>query len=589
MESQVADTTDRRPPHILADKTHLDLTKAKRTALTLSFAPCVWENDYYLVIDIYSAANHVHPQGHLGWWICRLAKPGTVKVAIQKCPAGLNVSFGEPGRKDKSWTSPDAPNLAQQDILAVHLVLRKSSNRAVAFDHVLYLHNTSESLKLRQASCLSITADSSDSDHTAVPWFCWPAKATAHLITRNLQLPDAISSFVVGLYRLFTVNNIPCRIYAQKFDPLLAGLVRHVSHVLHDAKPEDLIFYSFSIFDPYLADIQTLHCRKIFYYHNITPPRFFQIYDAEYAALCEKALGQIHLARGFNLLMANSHQTADQLQAVLQKPPAADSHTEADTIRSQSLQADHSLSDVVQPESADESYHGSPQANSHSSQVPLNILSPDVCPPILRINKWDTIEARDVVLPDHRTLLLYVGRIAPHKRIEHLIHLFSEYHRLDSDSALLIVGRSLFQSYTAYLHYLLKEQFPQTASNIYFLPDVSDAHLKTIYSRCSAFVTLSEHEGFCLPVAEAMQFDLPVFAYAQQAVQQTLGSSGKLIWQKDFPAIAAEIHQILDDPEKLRKMIAGQQRRLKQIAASADGQAIFQAIEKVMFTDAGAL
>ena len=91
---------------------------------------------------------------------------------------------------------------------------------------------------------------------------------------------DAVGNFVLDLYRLFKLHGITCRIYANRFDPELRGLVQPVCEALLDAAPQDLILYNFSIFDPYVEAIASLGCKKLLYYHGITPARFFQIYDA---------------------------------------------------------------------------------------------------------------------------------------------------------------------------------------------------------------------------------------------------------------------------------------------------------------------
>ena len=112
---------------------------------------------------------------------------------------------------------------------------------------------------------------------------------------------------------------------------------------------------------------------------------------------------------------------------------------------------------------------------------------------------------------------------------------------------------------------------------------VSDGQLKTLYERSSAFVTMSEHEGFCVPVVEAMAFDKPVFAYADEAVLETLGRSGRVFYNKDFDAIAGDLDAVLSNPWIERLIVASQRSRMAEIVDQAAGQALWSVLEKVLY------
>ena len=64
----VKPAADAALPYVLLDQHQLDLTVVDASQLKLSFAPSVWDAELFLVIDLYSAANPVHPAGHVGWW-----------------------------------------------------------------------------------------------------------------------------------------------------------------------------------------------------------------------------------------------------------------------------------------------------------------------------------------------------------------------------------------------------------------------------------------------------------------------------------------------------------------------------------------
>jgi glycosyltransferase involved in cell wall biosynthesis len=105
---------------------------------------------------------------------------------------------------------------------------------------------------------------------------------------------------------------------------------------------------------------------------------------------------------------------------------------------------------------------------------------------------------------------------------------------------------------------------------------VSDAKLQTIYSSASVYVSMSEHEGFCLPVLEAMAAGLPVISYAQPAVQEVLGGNGITFFEKDFEYLAAYLRGLLDAPDRLAEIVARQHDRATALIRGADGMAFWR-------------
>jgi glycosyltransferase involved in cell wall biosynthesis len=208
-----------------------------------------------------------------------------------------------------------------------------------------------------------------------------------------------------------------------------------------------------------------------------------------------------------------------------------------------------------------------------------------ICPPMVGTDRFSGARTCPLQLPLKPVRLLHVGRLVPHKRIEDVIALFHEYNRLEPESCLLLVGNDSSKGYPDYLRDIVSTRFPHLQSNIHFLGEVPQAILKSAYNEASAFLTMSEHEGFCLPLVEAMSFGLPIFAYAEPAVMETLGGSGKVFQSKDFPVMAAEIHRVLHDPSEREHMIVRQRGRLEEIAAQADGRCIWMAMREVLFVD----
>ncbi len=90
-----------------------------------------------------------------------------------------------------------------------------------------------------------------------------------------------------------------------------------------------------------------------------------------------------------------------------------------------------------------------------------------------------------------------------------------------------------------------------------------DDDLAAVYRTASVYVCLSEHEGFCVPLLEAMAADVPVLAYASSAVPETLGGAGLLFEPKDLEWAAELLGALAYDDQLRRRVIEGQRARLR--------------------------
>ena len=126
---------------------------------------------------------------------------------------------------------------------------------------------------------------------------------------------------------------------------------------------------------------------------------------------------------------------------------------------------------------------------------------------------------------DGRTNLLFVGRIIPNKKIDDLIRVFAVYQRyVDPRSRLLLVGD--YRGHERYYDGCRRWSGGFDLDEVVFTGQVDDDDLLAYYSVADLFLCLSEHEGFCVPLVEAMIFGLPVMAYDAGAVRETLRGGG---------------------------------------------------------------
>ena len=184
-----------------------------------------------------------------------------------------------------------------------------------------------------------------------------------------------------------------------------------------------------------------------------------------------------------------------------------------------------------------------------------------------RITNAPRRPALEKILGDGLINILFVGRIVPNKRIDDLIRLAEVYKRyVDSYYRFIFVGRyDGVPAYYAQVRALIAE-YRMLPDRFWFTGPVPDEDLGAFYRWADAYVSLSEHEGFCVPLIEAMATDVPVLAYAAGAVPETLGGSGLLFAPKDLEVAAEMLGMLVYDRPLRARILEGQRRRLQDFA-----------------------
>ena len=162
-------------------------------------------------------------------------------------------------------------------------------------------------------------------------------------------------------------------------------------------------------------------------------------------------------------------------------------------------------------------------------------------------------------------MLLFVGRISPNKTQHHLVEALWLYRRwYDPDARLHLVGPAVTESYAEAVFSLAEEL--GLAHAVRHGEHLTEAQLAAWYADADVFVCLSEHEGFCIPLLEAMRAGIPIVAFGAGAVPETLGTAGILLDTKRPSAVAAAVDRVRRDPALAGRLVADGHRRLESFS-----------------------
>ncbi len=312
---------------------------------------------------------------------------------------------------------------------------------------------------------------------------------------------DAISQHARHIREMLADLGINSRICAQRIVPEGLPGVSGMEACLENIREQDVILFHFSIFTPLLSKIAALPCRKVMIYHNITPARFFERVSRKTAVACRKGREQLSgAATVFDLALGVSRFNEQELKA------AGHSHTE-------------------------------------------------VLPLVVETNVKDNQNFRSLYYLSEKITLLHVGKWAPNKRIEDLIKVFHWVHHINPESRLVLVGRNWeWENYTAAILALIHRFNLQ--KDIRIIPHISSTDLAALYRASDLYLSMSEHEGFCVPLIEAMASRCPVIAYRAGAIPETVHDAGILYEEKRFLEIAEGIEALMENEalqEQLRE------------------------------------
>jgi glycosyltransferase involved in cell wall biosynthesis len=329
--------------------------------------------------------------------------------------------------------------------------------------------------------------------------------AAVHQVISDLAFGDAMGIITLQTQGMLRELGFASELYADIVDPRLRDASRPVARMDAEVADGDALVYQLGIGSPVAQRFARHRGPRIILYHNITPPTYFRDTNPRVAARLVAAREQLAmLAPRVELCAGVSRFNVEEMRLLGARRTA-------------------------------------------------------VIPPVADLAHLRPRPSR----PESPPLLLFVSRVAPNKRHDDLIRCLAALRATGQPEArLAVVGRfDDTEDYVASLRALARDL--GVAEAVEFTGRLGNQQVGDLYARASVFVSASEHEGFSVPLLEAMAFDVPVVAHAAAAVPDTVDGAGLLLRNKDPLAWAAVVDRAIGDTALRARLIAAGRRRLQ--------------------------
>lgn len=334
---------------------------------------------------------------------------------------------------------------------------------------------------------------------------------------------DAISNEMLYLKNFFESKGIKGEIYSENIGTNARSSAGARKYKSWKEDRDTAVIYHHSIHSGVSDFILNMYSSipKFMIYHNVTPHSFFEPYDYRLAGYLKRGRQELH-----------------QFRDIFRKSFAVSEFNRKDLI----------------------------EAGFKNSEV---------FPFALNFYNYKKLGKNT----DGKKKILFVGRIAPNKKQTDLLkaaHIFRKY--TDIPFEFRLVGFTSRESilYRHELDWLISSY--SLSENVRILEFASQEDLFREYSEADAFLCLSEHEGFCVPLLEAMYYDIPVAAFDAGAISETLGKSGILFKEKNYLLISSILEKILTDSEFRENILRSQRKRLEEYSISSNPEILLKKI-----------
>jgi glycosyltransferase involved in cell wall biosynthesis len=333
-----------------------------------------------------------------------------------------------------------------------------------------------------------------------------------HQLVPALHDGDAIGDSARAIRDFLRKQGHTSEIYAYTIDESLVGEAINFNESKPNLQANDILIYHFALPSGMTDFIKRASCQKALIYHNITPAHYWIPYDTSL----------LHLA----------YAGRKELE---------------------------SLAPFIDRSAGDSEYN-------RQELEKLNFRNTCVVPIYVKQERYEVTPSQMVLdrMNDDTFNILFVGRVAPNKKIEDLLKLLFFYKKYFIKPArVVVVGKTnVVPEYYSSLT-TVRMSLGLLPEDILYAGHVDWPELVAYYKSSHVFVSMSEHEGFCVPLVEAMICGTPIVAYAAAAVPYTLGKTGIQFQTKDYSDIAAICNRLDTDAAFRDAIIQNQKKRLK--------------------------
>lgn len=348
-----------------------------------------------------------------------------------------------------------------------------------------------------------------------------------HQIVPSLKYGDAIGNEVIEIRYALKKMGYDSEIFAMYIHPDVSKFTRE----LHEYKKNqnNIVIYHFGVAGFEITEfVKHLPDKKILIYHNITPSHFFKDINDNIFNSCLHGRKELRSLNKFiTLALGDSEYNKNELDS-------------------------------------------------------FGFINTGVLPIFIDISKYNITPNKEIIekFDGNYVNLVFVGRISPNKKQEDIIKVFYYYKKICPDSRLFIIG-----SYAGMEKYFIKLQDlvnKLNLSDVFFTGEISFEELIAYYKLADVFLCMSEHEGFCVPMLEAMYFKIPIIAYNSTAVPYTLAGCGIKVNEKRYDEIAEMINLLINDDMLSKKIIEKQNIRLLDFDMQKTEEKLKNYIESVI-------
>lgn len=324
---------------------------------------------------------------------------------------------------------------------------------------------------------------------------------------------DAMGNYVKIYSEIFQKAGYETQIFARFFDNKFKGYVKSYE----DFKEKDfaLLNYHHGIGDPVAELAKDTSIPVLLYYHNITPAEYYLEYNWEIFQLLVQGRDQLkYMQKNVDFALSASKYSDRELQEV--------GYTNRDIVPI--------------------FFNTERLANIKSDQKTVNYLNK---------HKY--------------TNITFIGRFSAHKDQESLVKAFFLYkNHYNNQARLNLVGSCFEKRYLDRIKEIIKKLNLEDSINI--PGTVSDEQWRAYYEESAVLVSMSEHEGFFVPVLEANFYETPIIAYNGGAVADTMGEAGILLKTKKPEIVAGLINKVVDDVDLRKQLIENGRVNYKKYA-----------------------